>query len=369
MQATFIPGSEVNSDLGIVNAARVSLGKKSQLIHDHEIGEDGKITLCRVPCTNPIHWSLSQADTKLIHYLAQHNHWTPFAHARLYFEICWKSLVDQLHFYKHLLPGGFAWLEYDNADYIKGSLYSWINNLSALPSASAIETVQDSIYKHYPVAHAALYKGTHEFPSFSYASGLLEISEDVLISRQVWDLACATLLVRVPIFVARQVRTSQVGIAYSDLYVEGESFSYNEVSRRYVSDEPEFYEIQQWRVREGTRVKQGSTGIASDIVATNARRNEAMNKDLCCITYEGMLSDTIAPEQARAVLPQSMYTEFYMTGTLHRWAQWLSLRLESHVQEETRYIASRVLDELKTHFPEWSMQYFTKEWTESYLLP
>ena len=77
----------------------------------------------------------------------------------------------------------------------------------------------------------------------------------------------------------------------------------------------------------------------------------------------------LAPEQARALLPQSMCTEFYMTGTLHRWAQWLSLRLESHVQEETRYIASRILDELQSQFPLWMEDYPNDSWEQSYIKP
>ena len=70
-----------------------------------------------------------------------------------------------------------------------------------------------------------------------------------------------------------------------------------------------------------------------------------------------MLKDAVAPEQARTLLPQSMYTEFYMTGTLHRWTQWLQLRLQPDVQEETRYIASRVLDVLSKQFTYWSDVY------------
>lgn len=343
MQATFIPGNEINSDLGVVNAARVSLGKKSI--------------------------KLNEADKKLIQYLAKNKHWTPFAHSRLYITVVW-DMSEQYFFYKNINRGGFEWGTINDIDYIKGSIYSWINNVSYLPTRLQ-EFIILKLYEQYSISLKALLPDI-PIEYFQYAVGASALTEKYvhLTAKQdakYYKILTATLLVKVPIFVARQVRTSQVGIAYSDLYVEGESFIYNEISRRYVNDEPEFYTINKWRTRTGNNVKQGSTGIGDTYIQDFSSSTQDMAEYNASESYKVLLQSTIAPEQARCLLPQSMYTEFYMTATLHRWAQWLSLRLEEHAQEETRYIASRVLDELTNQYPDWYDQYRISELVSSYI--
>jgi len=343
MQVTFIPGKEINTDLGIVNAARVSLHKKSAY----------------VPNTTGTH-ELSKEDTKLLYYLAKHNHWTPFAHSRLYFSIKWSTIQNELQFYKHITRGGFEYIEQDiDIDYIKGSLYSWINNLHLLPTTAHRDFIHDCITELYPVSYDAIYKSKSEYPSMTYGHEMTRLDENYLIYHEFWNIACATLLIKIPIFIARQVRTSQVGFSYSNLYVEGESFVYNEVSRRYVNELPEFYSIDRWRVRKGRYIKQGSTGLASNELQTVLKNEQFTEHNACRQQYIQLVESHIAPEQLRSMLPQSMYTEFYMTGTLHRWAQFLKLRLAKDVQEETREVAVKIAVALAEQFPRWYDMYFS----------
>lgn len=141
----------------------------------------------------------------------------------------------------------------------------------------------------------------------------------------------ATLRLKVPIFIARQIQRHR-------------TFSYNEISRRYVDTEPEFYWPDKWRKR-ADNVKQGSSdeeAVPHDWRPRSAR--EAL-KD-----YEYMLEQGVAPELARMVLPQNMYTEFYMSGNLRAWAHFLHLRLDQHAQKEVRDVAEKVEDILMPLF-------------------
>lgn len=134
-----------------------------------------------------------------------------------------------------------------------------------------------------------------------------------------------TMRETVPIFVARQRFKSSVG------------FTYNEVSRRYVSDEPSFYVPDSWR-KAAENKKQGSS---DEVVENNDAIMEAYENVLFSINcmYEGMIEMGVAPEQARMVLPQSMYTSYYVTGSLAAWARAYKLRIDSHAQKEIQDLA------------------------------
>ena len=173
----------MGSDLSVVNAARVSFAKEHKEFDD-------------------------VADTKLINYLAKHNHWSPFGHGSLQFAIS------------------------------------------------------------------------------------------------------------APVFVARQLVKHQVGLVW------------NEVSRRYVDDEPEFYTPTEWR-KSAENKKQGSS---DETVECNVLPAYTFAKEW----YEKMLKMDIAPEMARMVLPQSMYTEWYWSGTLYAFARVCNLRCKPDAQKETR---------------------------------
>lgn len=134
-----------------------------------------------------------------------------------------------------------------------------------------------------------------------------------------------TMRETVPIFVARQRFKHMVG------------FTYNEVSRRYVSDEPSFYVPDSWR-KAAENKKQGSS---DDIVAenNNIRTDYRLFIEHCTAMYNSLLEDGVAPEQARMVLPQSMYTSYYVTGSLAAWARAYKLRIDPHAQKEIQDLA------------------------------
>lgn len=146
-----------------------------------------------------------------------------------------------------------------------------------------------------------------------------------------------TLYEKVPIFVARQRFKHTVG------------FTYNEVSRRYVDDEPEFYEPEVWRER-AENVKQGSSDKAvfgSDIVSLAV---SVMNDQMVGV-YKDLLGAGVAPEQARMVLPQSMYTEYYVTGSLAAFARAYNLRSDPHAQMEIQEVAKMWDSIIRPLFP------------------
>ena len=140
-----------------------------------------------------------------------------------------------------------------------------------------------------------------------------------------------------PIFVARQLVKHQVGLVW------------NEISRRYVDTIPEFYVTDKWRSRAKNK-KQGSgeelvelTGHDYDFIqAAQASSVEA---------YSHLLSKGVAPEQARMVLPQSMYTEWYWTVSLYAFARVCNLRLSEDAQAETKEVAQQISNLAHTKFP------------------
>ena len=144
----------------------------------------------------------------------------------------------------------------------------------------------------------------------------------------------ATFRVKAPIFVARQLVKHTVG------------FSWNEVSRRYVNSEPEFYIPEVWR-KAAANVKQGSSDEAVDVEGTGA----SLFSDECLQTYNALLERGVCAEQARMVLPQNTMTEWFWTGSLYAWARMCQLRLDSHTQKETRDVAALVASSMESLFP------------------
>lgn len=157
----------------------------------------------------------------------------------------------------------------------------------------------------------------------------------------------ATLRLKVPIFIARQIQRHR-------------TFSYNEISRRYVDDEPEFFWPDKWRKR-AENVKQGSSDEPSEYMHDEKYGggnwntiNEYVQDEVIGTVvrmYEDMIAKGVAPEQARMILPQNMYTEFYMSGNLRAWNHFLALRLDAHAQKEVQDVAKMVQDILMPLFP------------------
>jgi thymidylate synthase (FAD) len=205
IKATYV--DHMGDDLSVVNAARVSFGKKSEWEWEE----------CGVKAFgNESYQRLSGNDTKLIHYLAKHGHYSPFGHC---------------------------------------------------------------------------------FASFH---------------------------IKAPIFVARQL-------------VKHEYLRMNEISRRYVDSEPEFYVPDVWRGRAKDK-KQGSDGVVKDIQTDGLPQwhDDALRY------YSMLLESGVAPEMARMVLPQSMYTEWYWSGSMDAFANMCNLRLKEDTQYETRLVAQQI---------------------------
>ena len=143
--------------------------------------------------------------------------------------------------------------------------------------------------------------------------------------------AFATFHVKAPVFVARQL-------------VKHEYMPWNEISRRYVDSEPEFYVPDVWRGRSADK-KQGSEGE----VKSNANVFYYNTKAL--MLYNQQLDEGVSPEQARMHLPQSMMTEWYWSGTLFAWAKMCGLRLKEDTQAETRIVAEKIEDVMAELYP------------------
>ena len=144
--------------------------------------------------------------------------------------------------------------------------------------------------------------------------------------------AFASFHVKAPVFVARQL-------------VKHKFLRWNEISRRYVDSEPEFYVPSVWRGKSADK-KQGSEGsitISDDIV-------EEVYDDTIA-RYRLLLDIGVCPEQARMVLPQSMVTEWYWSGSLDAFADMCNLRCKPDTQYETQVIARHIDTEMEKLFP------------------
>jgi thymidylate synthase (FAD) len=143
-----------------------------------------------------------------------------------------------------------------------------------------------------------------------------------------------TFRIKAPIFVARQLGKHQVGLVW------------NEVSRRYVDSEPEYYYPLYWRAK-AQNVKQGSSEEAVELPGPTYPSDvmEAAHQ-----LYRVMLREGVCPEQARMILPQNMMTEWVWTGSLAAFARVCKLRLDPHSQKETQEIAQMISDNIPKEF-------------------
>jgi len=145
--------------------------------------------------------------------------------------------------------------------------------------------------------------------------------------------------VRAPVFVARQLVKHQVGL------------SWNEVSRRYVDNEPEFYIPDTWRGSAENK-KQGSSDESININPRGRLIDEYQSTlRRAKWTYEYLLRRGVCPEQARMVLPQAMMTEWYWSGTLYAFSRVCNLRCKPDAQLETQFIANQIDELAEELFP------------------
>ena len=218
----------MGTDLTVVNAARVSFDKESEWHYDEEAMEKIQGSNWQESRLRDEFKCLSDRDKKLVKYLAEHKHWTPFAHPQI------------------------------------------------------------------------------------------------------------TLRIKAPISIRTQ------------FFKHKQGFVENEISRRYVSFEPDFY-LPQWRGKPKGSAKQGSDEFIA-IKADNVR-SYGNAIELCLYTYNQLIEEGVAPEQARFVLPQAMYTEWYWTGSLAAYARFYSQRMDEHAQWEIREYATAIGDLIRPLFP------------------
>jgi len=177
-----------------------------------------------------------------------------------------------------------------------------------------------------------------KYPSHGKSSGLSE--RDSKLIRYLannkhtspFGHAFASFHVKAPIFVARQL-------------VKHKFLRWNEVSRRYVDEDPELYVPNEWRGR-ADNVKQGSYGV----VDLNPELAKNM-VDSSIQDYKYLLSKGVCPEQARMILPQSMMTEWYWSGSLDAFADMCRLRNAPDSQQESREVAVQISDKMMELFP------------------
>lgn len=154
----------------------------------------------------------------------------------------------------------------------------------------------------------------------------------------------ATFRMKAPIFVARQLVKHQIGL------------SWNEESRRYIDEEPEFWIPKVWRARPEGSIKQGSgTGEIKNPQFYGVDYGSSGGFDqyleLCLLGYERLLKQGVAPEQARMVLPLNTMTNWIWSGSLAAWARVANLRLDPHAQLECQMAVKPIAEQCEQLWP------------------
>lgn len=226
---------------------------------------------------------------------------------------------------------------------------------------SVVNAARVSFHKESAFVEQETYEGC-EMASEPHTTSVLSDDDKKLVAylakHDHWSPfahAFMSFRIKAPIFLARQLGKHQVGLAW------------NEVSRRYVSDEPEFYMPDGWRGKPPGSIKQGSTtefvpyaGAYVDVLnaavdyphTVNTRINHSKLCQIALELYTDMLDQGIAPEMARMVLPQSMMTEWIWSGSVMAFARVCKLRLDSHAQLENLKVAEPIALAAAQHFPE-----------------
>lgn len=153
-------------------------------------------------------------------------------------------------------------------------------------------------------------------------------------------------LVKMPVFVMRQWSRHRTW----------HYLSLNEQSRRYTSDNIEFYYPATWR-KQATSDKQSSNGEVDEVVYLDGKYHKTL--DMLLQTYEEMLEMGVAREQARIILPFSLYTSVIVKVDAHNLMHFFNLRLDQHTQWETRQYAEAMYEIFKTKLP-WTAEAYEK---------
>jgi len=167
----------------------------------------------------------------------------------------------------------------------------------------------------------------------------------------------ASFHIKAPVFVARQL-------------VKHKFLRWNEISRRYVDDEPEFYLPDNWRENADDKKQGSGTGFVDELLFDDTEEYPDDKSHLAdywehstsdyvkahvysgsLAIYNELLKNNVCPEQARMVLPQSMMTEWYWSGSLDAFADMCNLRCAGDTQLETRLVANQICNSMKEWFP------------------
>ena len=297
--------TNTNDDLMIANTARVSFGNwKSEL--DLSLRKDGK-----------------QRDPALIDYLAREQHISPFFHVRFTMILPMQAInlyfiTDPTYLFRavwKILPDGtmkfrtsyYGWMRLLRDGIISPSYESGVYNALNQPSLYYANTAYNlDKYKPHPLTtDNYLFLGTEDDPNF--------IDHSVRITA--------------PIPIARQIFTHKM-------------FDSNEISRRYVSDEPTMHLIAEHRSKPEGSIKQGSGGVhpGNDLLV----RMQFDYYSAAVTYYNDLIADGVAPEQARFYLPQAMETQFIFTGSAISWKRLIANRTDSHAQQEVIELATLI---------------------------
>ncbi|AHI29706.1 FAD-dependent thymidylate synthase [Marinobacter similis] len=308
-----------NDDLTAVNAARVSFAKTST--------------------------ELDERDIKLLKYLANHDHWTPFSHIRIGMKLDY-GMVLTAQLFNELGPLGLAGAQWHingaGGLNLRMSLYGWLKMLHCpvLHMQERIAILNELMV--YAPASVEVFTGML-LPEHSDSVLVTPLDSELDFDPRFHDV---TFNLKMPIAIARQWFKHQVGLTR------------NEVSRRYVSDKPEFFKIDEWRGAPTNGAKQGSSGVIDrerlfmgDFEDVPEAWSESDVYQFSDNLYHWLLLVGVCPEQARLALPQAMLTEFWETGSLADYARIVKLRLDPHAQKEVRDYAQAV-DEILTNSPD-----------------
>lgn len=318
---------EPDSDLKVVNAARVSFNKKSELRkYCPACAEDFPIhdTHCEAHANSPVPLGepiLSERDAKLIHYLSRNKHWTVFGHTRALVKV--DLTINMMAWMCN--TGGFAIKPLaETALSLDEPMCLLSFSLAHLLHKQMAPGYADAFKDICPVSCEALKAGCFDGRSRVYRLDWSEWPEETPV----------TLHFKMPLAIAAQFKRSNVGLVY------------NEVSRRYVDDPPEIHVPAQWRSRPEGSIKQGSgaamdyqPGACGSYWLDNGPKSA---EEVAIDEYERRLDQGVAPEQARFCLPVGTYTEFWATGSLQTWARVFCLRVDSHAQWEIQQYAHAI---------------------------
>ncbi len=147
-----------------------------------------------------------------------------------------------------------------------------------------------------------------------------------------------TVIIECPLFIRSQIHRHR-------------TFAYNEISRRYTSDNIEFF-IPDTIRKQAANNRQASDGELDEVAAKNAIFLMEKHHSEAEKLFKSLLAIGVPREQARGILPQNLMTKFYMTGNLRNWIHFVKLRIDNHAQAEVQQIGQQVLDLLMDKFPE-----------------